>query len=114
MAAEFALVVDGASKAFQADGGRPMLRLVPGRSRKPPKRVLTVDNVSLRIQKREIYGILGTNGSGKSTLIRLVSTLLLPDSGTVTVFGRDVVRDERAVKTMINRVSVEAAFFKKL
>jgi ABC-2 type transport system ATP-binding protein len=114
MAAEYALVVDGASKAFLAGGGRPTLRLLPGRTRKAPRRVLAVDNVSLRIQKREIYGILGTNGSGKSTLIRLVSTLLLPDSGTVTVFGRDVVRQEQEVKRMINRVSVEASFFKKL
>jgi ABC-2 type transport system ATP-binding protein len=68
----------------------------------------------LRIRKGEIYGILGSNGSGKSTLIRLVSTLLLPDAGALTVFGRDVVRQEAEVKRMINRVSVEAAFFKKL
>ena len=114
MAAEYALVVDGASKAFQAEGGRPTLRLLPGKSRKPPKRVLAVDNISLRIEKREIYGILGTNGSGKSTLIRLISTLLVPDAGTITVFGRDIVRHEQEVKRMINRVSVEASFFKKL
>jgi ABC-2 type transport system ATP-binding protein len=68
----------------------------------------------LRICKGEIYGILGSNGSGKSTLIRLVSTLLLPDAGQITVFGRDVVKQEVEVKRMINRVSVEAAFFKKL
>jgi ABC-2 type transport system ATP-binding protein len=114
MAAEYALVVDGASKAFQAAGGRSAFRVLTGMYRKPPRRVLAVDNVSLRIQKREIYGILGTNGSSKSTLIRLVSTLLLPDSGTVTVFGRDIVRQEQEVKRMINRVSVEASFFKKL
>lgn len=114
VAAEYALVVEGASKAFDAEGARPRLRLLPGRSKQPSKRVLAVDNVSLRIHRREIYGILGTNGSGKSTLIRLVSTLLLPDSGTVTVFGRDVVRQEQEVKRLINRVSVEASFFKKL
>jgi ABC-2 type transport system ATP-binding protein len=76
--------------------------------------VLAVDNVTLRIRMNEIYGLLGTNGSGKSTLIRLVSTLLLPDAGTITVFGHDVVRQEQQVKRMINRVSVEAAFFNKL
>jgi ABC-2 type transport system ATP-binding protein len=70
--------------------------------------------VHLRIARGEIYGILGSNGSGKSTLIRLVSTLLLPDAGTITVFGRDVVAQEAEVKRMINRVSVDAAFFKKL
>jgi ABC-2 type transport system ATP-binding protein len=114
VAAEYALVVDGASKAFRADSPLPRLRLLRGRASQPPKRVLAVDNVSLRMQRGEIYGILGTNGSGKSTLIRLVSTLLLPDSGTVRMFGRDVVRQEQEVKRLINRVSVEASFFKKL
>jgi ABC-2 type transport system ATP-binding protein len=114
MAAEYALVVDCASKMFNAEGSRPALRLLRGKERKPSKQVLAVDNVSLRIQKREIYGILGTNGSGKSTLIRLISNLLLPDDGTVRVFGHDVVREERAVQRLINRVSVEAAFFRKL
>jgi ABC-2 type transport system ATP-binding protein len=73
-----------------------------------------VNDVSLRIARGEIYGILGANGSGKSTLIRLVSTLLTLDGGKVEVFGRDIERDEMAVKRVINRVSVDAAFFKKL
>jgi ABC-2 type transport system ATP-binding protein len=76
--------------------------------------VYAVDHVSLRIRKNEIYGVLGANGSGKSTLIRLLSTLLIPDGGHASVFGHDVVREERAVKRMLNRVSVEASFFKKL
>ena len=59
-------------------------------------------------------GVLGANGGGKSTLIRLVSTLLTLDSGRALVFGHDVEKDEMAVKRMINRVSVDAAFFKKL
>jgi ABC-2 type transport system ATP-binding protein len=86
-------------------------RFVVGRKRKP---VIAVNDVSLQIQRGEIYGILGANGSGKSTLIRLVSTLLTLDAGRVEVFGRDIVRDEMAVKRLINRVSVDAAFFKKL
>ena len=73
-----------------------------------------VDHVSFEVQRREIFGVLGPNGSGKSTLIRLLSTLLLPDEGTIDVFGLDVVRHEMQVKRLINRVSVEAAFFKKL
>jgi ABC-2 type transport system ATP-binding protein len=75
---------------------------------------LAVDHISLRVRRGEIFGLLGANGSGKSTLIRLVSTLLMPDSGHVTVFGHDVQQDDRAVQRMLNRVSVEAAFFKKL
>jgi ABC-2 type transport system ATP-binding protein len=76
--------------------------------------VTAIDRISLTIRKNEIYGVLGSNGSGKSTLIRLLSTLLLPDEGRITVFGHDVVRDEARVRRLINRVSVEASFFKKL
>ena len=71
-------------------------------------------DVSMRLERGEIHGILGANGSGKSTLIRLISGLLTLDEGRVEVFGHDIERDEMAVKRLINRVSVDAAFFKKL
>jgi ABC-2 type transport system ATP-binding protein len=100
------------------DDGQPALlvehvtkRFLVGRKRKP---VTAVNDVTLRIRRGEIYGVLGANGSGKSTFIRLVSTLLTLDSGKVEVFGLDIERDEMAVKRLINRVSVDAAFFKKL
>jgi ABC-2 type transport system ATP-binding protein len=86
-------------------------RFVVGRKKKD---VFAVNDVSMSIRRGEIYGILGANGSGKSTLIRLVSTLLTLDTGRVEVLGHDVERDEMAVKQLINRVSVDAAFFKKL
>ncbi len=107
-----ALQVDSATKVF-VDGGMFRIRS-PFRPSPPRKRTVAVDGVSLTVPRRQIYGILGANGSGKSTLIRLFSTLLLPDSGTVTVFGYDVTRDDMAVKRLINRVSVEAAFFRVL
>jgi ABC-2 type transport system ATP-binding protein len=86
-------------------------RFVVGRKRKP---VTAISNVSLRLERGDIHGILGANGSGKSTLIRLVSGLLTLDEGRVEVFGHDIEREEMAVKRLINRVSVDAAFFKKL
>ena len=95
-----ALLIDGVTKRFTV-----------GRKRKP---VVAISNVSLRLERGDIHGILGANGSGKSTLIRLVSGLLTLDEGRVEVFGHDLVRDEMAVKRLINRVSVDAAFFKKL
>ena len=61
-----------------------------------------------------ITGIIGVNGSGKSTLIRILATLMVPDTGTARIFGHDVVRDAGTVRRHINRVSVEAAFFKEL
>jgi ABC-2 type transport system ATP-binding protein len=83
-------------------------------ARKPPEMTVAVDHMSIAVQRGEIFGLLGANGSGKSTLIRLVSTLLIPDGGEIRVFGHDVRREERAVRRLINRVSVEASFFKKL
>ncbi|HYX12568.1 MAG TPA: ABC transporter ATP-binding protein, partial [Candidatus Acidoferrum sp.] len=86
-------------------------RFVVGRKRKP---VTAIANVSLRLERGDIVGILGANGSGKSTLIRLIAGLLTLDAGRVEVFGFDIERDELRVKRLINRVSVDAAFFKKL
>ncbi|MEO0565047.1 MAG: ABC transporter ATP-binding protein, partial [Chloroflexota bacterium] len=76
--------------------------------------VKAVDDVSFTVPRGEIFGVLGPNGSGKSTLIRLICTLLMPDAGNIRVFGLDVQKDEMAVKRLISRVSVDAAFFKKL
>ena len=105
---EQALVVDHVSKHF----GGPARFTRPGKT--PAKRVSAVDDVSFEVTRGEIYGVLGANGSGKSTLIRLISTLLLPDAGSVRVFGLDVVDDASDVRRLINRVSVEASLFKKL
>jgi ABC-2 type transport system ATP-binding protein len=80
--------------------------------KKPP--VTAISHVSMRLERGDIHGVLGANGSGKSTLIRLICGLLTLDEGRVEVFGHDIVREEMAVKRLINRVSVDAAFFKKL
>lgn len=70
--------------------------------------------VSFDVRRGEVVGILGPNGSGKSTLVRALSTLTLPDTGSVRIFGIDAVEHPRVVQRLINRVSVEASFFKKL
>ncbi|MEO8541093.1 MAG: ABC transporter ATP-binding protein [bacterium] len=106
-----ALVVDDVTKVFRTGPG--LLGRLRGKT-KERKRVVAVNHISFEVQRGEIFGVLGPNGTGKSTLIRLMSTLLMPDSGHVTIFGLDVEKDEFKVKRLINRVSVEASFFKKL
>lgn len=76
--------------------------------------VQALDDISLTIGEGEVVGILGPNGSGKSTLVRVVSTLVTPDAGSVRVFGVDALRKPKVVQRSMNRVSVEASFFKKL
>ena len=95
-----ALLVDRVTKRFNV-----------ARKKRP---VVAINDVSLRLERGGTIGVLGANGSGKSTLIRLVSGLLTLDEGRVEVFGHDIEREEMAVKRLINRVSVDAAFFKKL
>jgi ABC-2 type transport system ATP-binding protein len=106
----------GSSQTNNGNGKQPQK---PGINGKPgadgaKKLVVAVDRVSFTVREGEIFGVLGPNGSGKSTLIRLIATLLLPDDGSMQVFGCDVVRQPMDVQRMINRVSVEASFFKKL
>jgi ABC-2 type transport system ATP-binding protein len=78
------------------------------------RRVPALRGVSFAIERGECVAILGQNGSGKSTLVRLLATLLLHDGGSARVFGHDVFGDTRAVRQLVNRVSVEASFFKKM
>jgi ABC-2 type transport system ATP-binding protein len=71
-------------------------------------------DVSFEVRLGETYGLLGPNGSGKSTLIRVLSTLLMPDSGEVRLLGYRVPGEEDEVRRRVGRVSVDAAFYKKL
>jgi ABC-2 type transport system ATP-binding protein len=84
------------------------------RGRFGKRRRVALEGVTFTIERGETVAILGQNGSGKSTLVRLLSTLLLPDGGSAQVLGHDVVAEHRAVRRVVNRVSVEASFFKKM
>jgi ABC-2 type transport system ATP-binding protein len=101
------VVVDDLRKEFFRNDGREGWR-------RKRKRVAALDGVSFEMRRGETLAILGQNGSGKSTLVRLLSTLLLDDGGSAHVFGHNVAQETRAVRRLINRVSVEASFFKKM
>jgi ABC-2 type transport system ATP-binding protein len=101
-----AVDVHGLRKTFRRKQGTGL------RARKKP--VAALNGLDLRIERGECVAILGQNGSGKSTLVRLLSTLLLHDGGTAHVFGHDVFKSPREVQRLVNRVSVEASFFKRL
>ncbi len=109
----YALQTQGVSKHFgeEGRGWRPWQRRKRAASKRP---VRAVDQVSIAVERGEIYGVLGANGSGKSTLIRMVSTLLLPDAGHIAVFGHDVVREAMAVRRLMNRVSADPSFFRTM
>jgi ABC-2 type transport system ATP-binding protein len=116
-----AVVVNNAYKMFGSPGlllwkqipllhGRMNSAGAKGRS----ELVIAVDHVSFSVWEGEIFGILGPSGSGKSTLVRLLATQLLPDAGDIHIFGYDVVRQQVQVQRLVNRISVDASFFKKL
>src|ERR1044072_9001616 len=73
-----------------------------------------IDDVSFSVAQGETYGLLGPNGSGKSSLIRILSTLLIADSGYVNMLGFTLPEQAEEVRRIIGRVSVDAAFYKKL
>ena len=78
------------------------------------RRMAALHDVTFTIARGECVAILGQNGSGKSTLVRLLSTLLIDDGGEARIFGHDAFSDTKIIRQLVNRVSVEASFFKKM
>ena len=82
--------------------------------RRNGKEEWALKGVTFEVPEGESYALLGPNGSGKSTLIRILSTLLLQDEGSVEIQGLRLPENERRIREIVGRVSVDAAFYKKL
>ena len=63
---------------------------------------LAVDNLNLEIKTGELFSLLGTNGAGKTTTIKMLSTLILPTGGTITINDLDIIKDREKIKRIIN------------
>lgn len=75
---------------------------------------LVLDNVSYEVKEKEIFGFIGPNGAGKSTLINIMTSLLLPDSGTISICGYDILKDTIKAKECIGYVPQELALMEDL
>jgi ABC-2 type transport system ATP-binding protein len=73
-----------------------------------------LNNITFHIKPGEIYGLIGPNGAGKTTTLRIISTLILPTSGQVTVFGLNVVKQANQVRKIISYLPEEAGAYPNL
>jgi len=86
----------------QAIEVKDLTRLFGGKKTEPS---VALDHLDLHVEEGELFGLLGPNGAGKTTLIKILSTLLLPSSGSAKVLGYDVVREAAKIRPRINMVS---------
>jgi ABC-2 type transport system ATP-binding protein len=70
-----------------------------------PRDIVALAGVDLEVAPGEFFGLLGPNGAGKTTLIKILTTLLLPSSGSAHIFGFDVVRDMKRIRRIMNMVA---------
>lgn len=78
------------------------------------KSVKALRDISFNIRKGELFGLIGPDGAGKTTLFRILTTLTLPDSGSATVIGLDVVRDYREIRGRIGYMPGHFALYQDL
>jgi ABC-2 type transport system ATP-binding protein len=90
--------VDGLTKRFPERRGLRETLLHPLAGR----RVTVVSDVTFSADAGEFVGLLGPNGAGKTTLLKMLSTLILPDGGSASIDGYDVVRDASVVRTLVS------------
>lgn len=78
------------------------------------KEVTAVDRVSFTVEKGEIFGLIGPDGAGKTSVFRMLTTLLLPDGGSASVEGFDVVKDYKAIRNTIGYMPGKFSLYQDL
>jgi ABC-2 type transport system ATP-binding protein len=76
--------------------------------------IQALNDISFNIKKGEVFGLIGPNGAGKTTTLRIISTLILPSSGNITVFGTDVVKEPDQIRKMLSYLPEEAGAYRNL
>lgn len=76
--------------------------------------ITALEGLSFKVEQGTIFGLIGPNGAGKTTALRIISTLLTPNSGSASVFGHDVVREPDNVRRLIGYLPGEAGAYKNL
>jgi ABC-type multidrug transport system ATPase subunit len=76
---------------------------------KDKRKIFAVNQLNLRVKAGQIFGLLGPNGAGKTTLVRMLTTILRPDSGTARIMGYDILQNPVAVRKVISVVLQETA-----
>jgi ABC-2 type transport system ATP-binding protein len=76
--------------------------------------IRALDELSFNIKQGEIFGLIGPNGAGKTTTLRIISTLILPTSGSVEIFGLDAVNKAAEVRKIISYLPEEAGAYPNL
>src|SRR5512135_2342562 len=76
--------------------------------------VHAVRGINFECRAGEIFGLLGANGAGKTTTLRMLSTILVPSSGTATILGHDVVQEPTAVRKSLGFYSASTALYPRL
>jgi ABC-type multidrug transport system ATPase subunit len=78
------------------------------------EKTLAVDHVSFSVQKGELFGLIGPDGAGKSSIFRILTTLLLPDSGAASVDGFDIVHDFKKIRNTVGYMPGKFSLYQDL
>src|SRR6476619_5495143 len=78
------------------------------------ERRVAVDNISFSVNQGEVFGIIGPDGAGKTSIFRMLTTLLLPDGGTATVNGFDIVKDYKNIRNTVGYMPGKFSLYQDL